>query len=285
MVANGSRMRVAAFTVDVDRDVNLPANGKKEALSKCHIGNSEEIRFDSSIRGLSHLCDVLEKARIRATFFFEGDTLLHISKNMDVRQLLSKHEVACHGVCHEDITGESTGIPLTDVELGQMIGDGQDILRRVFARDPTGFRAPYQHIDQRTMDLLQKKGFQYDSSLTIKINEDGSLRPWKVSGKLWEIPLSQGKDDRGKRIVSYLWPMHEGKRVPNDYIKMADRMRSGILVLATHAWHMTETYGHGMLSESSVRSNLENVQMVLEGIMAQGLEFITLEDVVKRMEG
>jgi peptidoglycan-N-acetylglucosamine deacetylase len=285
MVANGSRMRVATFTVDVDRDVNLPANGKKQALSKCHSGNREEIRFDSSIRGLSHLCDVLEKARIRATFFFEGDALLHISKNMDIRQLLSKHEVACHGVCHEDITGESTGIPLTDVELSQMIGDGQDILRRVFARDPTGFRAPYQHIDQRTMDLLQKKGFHYDSSLTININEDGSLLPWKVSGKLWEIPLSQGKDDRGKRIVSYLWPMHEGKRVPNDYIKMADRMRSGVLVLATHAWHMTETYGQGMLSESSARSNLENVRMVLEGIMAQGLEFITLEEVVKRMGG
>lgn len=279
-------MRVAAFTVDVDRDVNLPVYGKKQALSKCHDGDREEIRFGSSMQGLTLMIEILEEVGIKATFFLEGDTLLHIARNMDVRELLSRHEVACHGVCHEDITGESTGVPLTDLELEQMIGDGRDILRKVFARDPVGFRAPYQHIDQRALNLLERKGFLYDSSMTRPFNEeDGGLRPWKVSGDLLEMPLAQGKDERGKRIVSYLWPMHEGKRAPEEYIRMAAGMRSGVLVLATHSWHVAETYDRGVLSQSLVNSNLVNLRQVLDGARAQGWEFLALEDLARTWEG
>lgn len=278
-------MRSAVFTVDVDRDVNLPVSGKKQALSKCHDGEREEVRFDSSLRGITLLCRILEKAGIKATFFFEGDTLLHIAERIDIQGLLSNHEAACHGVCHEDITGESTGTPLSNEELDKMIDESKHILSKVFAQDPVGFRAPYQHIDQRTFDLLCEKGFLYDSSLARPIDEkDGGIRPWKVAGDLWEMPLAQGKDDRGKRIVSYLWPMHEGKRRPDDYVKMAASMREGVLVLATHTWHMTETYGDGILSEGAVSSNLKDIQDVLQGIMDQGLEFITLQELADSME-
>jgi peptidoglycan/xylan/chitin deacetylase (PgdA/CDA1 family) len=185
-------MRTAVFTVDVDRDVNLPVNGKKEALSKCHDGNREEVRFDSSQHGLMLLSGILDKVGVKATFFFEGDTLLHLSENMDVRSLLSRHEAACHGVCHEDITGESTGLPLSSEELSKMIDESKLLLKKAFGRDPVGFRAPYQHIDQRTFDLLHEKGFLYDSSLTRSIDwKDGGVRPWKVAAGLWEMPLAQ----------------------------------------------------------------------------------------------
>jgi len=276
-------MRIAAFTVDVDRDVNLPANGNKRALSKCHVGDREEVRFDSALRGLAMICEALEELGIAATFFFEGDTLLHVSKLIDVRDLMSKHEVACHGICHEDITGESTGIRLADAEVDQVIDDGREIVRRTLARDPLGFRAPYQHIDSRTLEILEKRGFLYDSSMTVAI-EEHAIRPWKAHGGLWELPLAQGKDERGRRIVSYLWPMHEGKRSPADYVEIASKVRSGALVLATHSWHVAETYGQGILSPSSIRSNLQSVRDVLEGTMAQGMEFITLQALVGRME-
>ncbi len=278
-------MRAVAFTIDVDRDVNLPANGRKQAISKCHDGNLEGARFDSSLRGLVHLCSLIEDLGIRATFFFEGDTLIEISKSLDVRDLLSGHEVACHGMCHEDITGESTGLPLSDAEVEQMLDDSRDILWKAFAREPVGFRAPYQHIDGRTLQLLRKKGFLYDSSMTCAIAGEGGILPWKTPESLWELPLAQGKDERGRRIVSYLWPMHEGKRPPQDYVRLAGGVRSGALILATHSWHLGETYGKGLLSEDELRSNLRNVRMVLEGIMAKGMEFSTLYDLVTKMEG
>jgi peptidoglycan-N-acetylglucosamine deacetylase len=274
-------MRVAAFTVDVDRDVNLPAKGRTSALSRCHDGDREETRFGSSMRGLLLLIKMLEELEVEATFFFEGDTLLHISEGADVRKLLSGHEAACHGVCHEDITGESTGAPLTDQELRQMIDDGRDIVKKTFDRDPVGFRAPYQHIDERTLRLLQMRGFLYDSSMTEAIDDDGSIRPRRVAGDLMELPLAQGKDARGKKIVSYLWPMHEGRRSPGDYVAMAGRMRSGALVLATHSWHMVETY-EGMMSEGQVKSNLDNLRKVLEGAKAQGWEFLQLKEIANK---
>ena len=78
--------------------------------------------------------------------------------------------------------------------------------------------------------------------------------------------------------------MHEGKRSPADYIKMASKVRSGALVLATHSWHISETYGQGMLSQDSIKSNLQNVRAVLEGTMAHGMDFITLQALVSRTE-
>jgi hypothetical protein len=77
--------------------------------------------------------------------------------------------------------------------------------------------------------------------------------------------------------------MHEGKR-PDDYIEMAISIRKGVLVLATHTWHMMETYGSGVLSEDAIGSNLQDIKDVLEGIRAQGMEFITLEELANSME-
>ena len=281
MSAHFRLMRVAAFTIDVDRDVNLPVTGKKQAISKCHDGDREEVRFDSSLRGLRLILETLQEMRIKATFFMEGDTLLHIQRSTNVRELLSKHEVACHGVCHEDITGESTGVALDDAELSQMIDDSREMLRKAFGYEPLGFRAPYQHIDQRTLDMLGRKGFLYDSSMIKVLDGERSIHPWKVSEGMLEMPLMQAKDMRGKTIVSYLWPMHEGRRAPEDYVNMAAGMRSGALVLATHSWHVTETYGRGLLTESSIGFNLANLRQVLEGFKLEGLEFHCLADLAR----
>lgn len=279
-------MRLASFTVDVDRDVNLPRQGKREAGSKCHDGDRDEVRFASSTRGLRLLVEMLEETGIKATFFFEGDTLLHVARLLDVRELLSKHEVACHGVCHEDITGEATGVAMTDLEISQMLDQGRDILSNIFARDPVGFRAPYQHIDQRTLSLLPKKGFLYDSSMTKEVNEeDDSLHPWKVAGDLLEIPVARARDREGRRIVSYLWPMHEGKRLPSDYEHLTAGVHSGVLVFATHSWHIVETYDRGLLSDASVQINLDNLRRVLERARDEGMEFLPLEDIARAWKG
>jgi peptidoglycan/xylan/chitin deacetylase (PgdA/CDA1 family) len=166
-----------------------------------------------------------------------------------------------------------------------MIDDGRDIVKKAFDRDPVGFRAPYQHIDERTLRLLQRRGFLYDSSMASVIDDEGGIRPWRVAGDLMELPLAQGKDARGKKIVSYLWPMHEGRRSPGDYAAMAGRVKSGVLVLATHSWHMVETYERGMMSESQINSNLDNLRKVLGDAKAQGWEFLQLKEIARKWKG
>jgi peptidoglycan/xylan/chitin deacetylase (PgdA/CDA1 family) len=277
-------MRYAAFTVDVDRDVNLPERGRYEAVSKALENGDASPRFTSSAQGLRLIVELLDEMGIKGTFFLEGDTLRAIARELDVRTILAKHEVAAHGICHEDLTGEETGICLMGPEVAQVIDDSASVIEDLCGRRPVGFRAPYQHIDEATMEILTEKDFLYDSSLTIKL-KDGKVMPWRLDSDLLEIPIASGKDLAGKKIVSYLWPMHEGKRTPKDYVHLASEVHSGVLTLATHSWHMVETYGRGRLDRADVMKNLGNLRRVLEGTMDSGMGFIALEDYAKHWEG
>jgi len=277
-------MRSAAFTVDVDRDVNLAERGRYDAVSKAHASHDSSPRFSSAERGLRLTVDLLDEMGIKGTFFLEGDALRAIARSLDVRSLLAKHEVASHGVCHEDLTGEETGICLTGPEVAQVIEEGANVIEDICGRRPQGFRAPYQHIDGTALEALADMGFAYDSSITAQVSE-GRIAPWHLDNGLLEIPVASGKDARGKKIVSYLWPMHEGKRVPADYVHLASSVRSGALVLATHSWHITETYGRGILEQDEVAKNLGDLRKVLEGTLDTGMRFMALEDLAREWEG
>lgn len=267
-------MRIAAFTVDVDRDVNLPEKGRYEAVSS---GPDLAPRFTSAGVGLELIVRLLDDLGIKGTFFMEGDTIKAIAKRIDVETLLAKHEVGSHGMCHEDFTGEDTGICLTGPEVEEVIEESAITIEGICGRRPVGFRAPYLHINRTALGILDDKGFLYDSS-KVRVMQEGELRPWRIAGNLLEVPIASGKDVKGKKIVSYLWPLHEGKRRPTDYAEFAGQLRDGCFVLATHSWHMVETFGRGRLDPEATEQNLQNVRTVLEGALDAGLEFKALED-------
>ena len=110
-------MRAVAFTVDVDRDVNLACQGEI-----CSISNGgKHPRFDSSARGLQMITGLLEEMGVRGTFFWEGRTAEVLSERMDVRDLMRHQEVALHGYDHEDFTGKETGIVLDRESTGAIL--------------------------------------------------------------------------------------------------------------------------------------------------------------------
>jgi hypothetical protein len=271
-------MLAAAITVDVDRDVNLPERGRYGAVSS---GSDSTPRFESARKGLQLVAELLDEMGIRGTFFMEGDTVKAIAKRMDVETLLRRHEVGSHGMCHEDFTGEDTGICLTGPEMEGVIDDSASTIESICGRRPVGFRAPYLHIDETALGILADKGFLYDSS-RVKAIREGELRPWRIAGNLLELPIASGKDAKGKKIVSYLWPMHEGKRQPSDYVQFAGQVKSGCFIIATHSWHMVETFDRGKLDREATQENLQNVRTVLEGALDAGLEFKALEDLARR---
>ena len=82
--------------------------------------------------------------------------------------------------------------------------------------------------------------------------------------------MLKARDRNGRVIAAYLWPMHEGRRVPEDYIAMAEGMDE--LVLATHTWHMVETREGGVMDDAWVFGNMDRVRQVLEGILDLGFE-------------
>jgi peptidoglycan/xylan/chitin deacetylase (PgdA/CDA1 family) len=212
---------------------------------------------------------------VQATFFAESRTLREMGDSVSI---LQGHEVASHAVEHEDLTGEGSGVSVDDQELRRIIVQGREEVKDLIGVPPVGFRAPYQHVDGRILDMLMDCGFRYDSSLTLPI-QDGVLRPHRLPNGLCEFPVAEARDVAGKRIVSYLWPMHEGRRKAQDYMQMMDGLQDGLLVMATHTWHMTESYARGALDLAETRMNLENVRSILEHALDSGMEVRRLDQV------
>jgi peptidoglycan/xylan/chitin deacetylase (PgdA/CDA1 family) len=276
-------MTYVAFTVDVDRDANMPTHGKVGGISR-PIEGDRTPRFSSSALGLELLVDLLDEMGVKGTFFLEARTASEISKEMSIKDLLAKHEIGCHGFEHEDLTGKDTGIPLSKDDVYFIIENANTSLGQLTGRKPIGFRAPYLNLGEDVLDVVQEIGFEYDSSLTRDLS-DHPVSPWLLPNELVEVPLAIGKDVHGKRIYSYLWAMHEEKRVPGDYIRLMERAGGGFLVLATHSWHLVETFLRGKLDPDQVKRGLGSVRSVIEGALDLELEFLSIEDFLVRHLG
>ena len=270
-------MRYAAFTVDVDRDVNQAVQGRIEAASRERDGDRTP-RYASSARGLSILADLLDELDIRATFFMEGMTAVQLSSVMDLKEVLRRHEVAFHGLAHEDLTGESTGVLLGIDVISDMVDKGLSMVKEATGQMPIGFRAPYQHVNEEILDILPRKGMLYDSSITQDII-DRKIVPYDHPSGLVEFPIARGRDKSQKKIVSYLWPMHEGKRVPSDYIDLIDGYDDGALVIATHTWHIVERFS-GPLVDDEIRSSIDDVRAVLSAVIDRDIRIMTLNELL-----
>jgi len=276
-------MSLAAFTVDVDRDVNIPSPGMVHAASNPAAEISSP-RFTSSREGLEIMVGLLDDLGIRGTFFMEARTAMEVSRDTDLTSLLRNHEVGCHGFDHEDLTGEDTGIPIPKDDVFFILEKARESLEETVGRCPKGFRAPYLHVADDILDAVQEIGFSYDSSLTRDIS-DCPTSPWRLSNGLLEVPLAIDRDADGGRMYSYLWAMHEGQREPDDYLRMMGRCQSGFLVLATHSWHLVETYSKGKLEEEEIERNVDCLRSVLEGGIETGVEFLSIEDFITRYMG
>lgn len=271
-------MRFAAFTVDVDRDVNLPQKGEVNAVSR-EVGGDASARFISSARGLRLIVETLNELGIKGTFFMEGETAERIALDVDLKELMAGHEVAGHGYGHEDLTGESSEVPLGPDEIGNVIDACTSSLEKLFGRRPVGFRAPYLHTGSVVVDVLKERGYLYDSSV-IRLLEVGRIEPSRHPNGLWEVPLAQGVDDRGKKLQSYLWPLHEGKRPLADYELLFSQFKEGLLVLGDHSWHMVERLD-GPVPADGVRKNVAELEAFLQAALERGIGFTTVEAYVQ----
>ena len=261
-------MRALCFTVDLDRDVNIPVPGGSAAGS-IDRGNGNSPRFGSAQKGLDVLLDILKRTGIRATFFAEGRTLESISAGG-----LSGHEVGVHGYDHEDM------VSMNENEVRECLGKAVGSVRRVIGTDPMSFRAPYMKMNDVVLGVLPEFGIRYDSSMYVR--QESSVRPFRLPNGIVEVPVSEGLDRSGKKIAAYLWPMHEGKRLPDDYVRMASEVKEGVYVIATHAWHMTESRDRGIMTREEAARNAENVRDVVEGIIAMGFEPMTVSECAER---
>ena len=263
-------MRALCFTVDLDRDVNIPIRGRSAAGSMDR-GNGTSPRFVSSEKGTELLSEMLDSLGIRATFFAEARTI----QNTDVSGYLSGHEVAMHGLDHEDYTGEKTSLRYDYGDLREFTERSISMIRDGVGRQPKGFRSPYMSPNEDMLSFLSEYGITYDSSYYAYA--DRRMAPYRLDSGLTEIPVPKSVDMNGSPITGYLWTMHEGTRRKEDFIDLASRVEDGAFVIATHSWHICETE-KGALDDDEAGRNIEDIRSIIVALMDMGFRPMTMSE-------
>src|SRR3989344_3768206 len=109
--------------------------------------------------GLKTIIKILDKHRIKATFFITCDV---IEKYPKLLLTIKKegHELALHGYIHKRF--DSITLREKETQIQKSILCFQKHLQDI----PKGFRAPQHSINKETLNLLEKYQFKYDSSCT-----------------------------------------------------------------------------------------------------------------------
>ena len=261
--------RSLCLTVDVDRDVNIPIPGKLKAGS-ADRGTGTFPRYSSSAEGLKILTGLFDEMGIEATYFAEGRTLTEIGG-----ELLTGRETGIHGMDHEDMTQD-----IPEEEKKRILDESYQTVKDTIGTDPVCSRMPYMKISPDIPPMLTELGIKYDSSEYRPLEE--RMVPYGMNG-LTEVPVPTSTDGKGRKIVGYLWPMHEGKRKPSDYARMASKLNEGVFVLATHSWHMSESLEKGRMSDEEKASNTNNVRKTIELLLDDGYIFETIPDAIQRI--
>ena len=140
--------------------------------------------------GLPRILRLLDRQRIRATFFVPGFSAERWPDA--VRSIRDAgHEIACHGYLHEGSRSAED-----EATEDRWLLRSLDALDAVVGVRPVGYRAPNWEASYRLPGLLARHGFGYDSSLMdadVPYRLGIADRPH--SPTLIELPVHWGLDD------------------------------------------------------------------------------------------
>ncbi len=202
--------------------------------------------FDIGYRGGRIVQELLERTGIEATFFVTGT---FYEKFPDfVRELSECHEIAFHGLDHQD---DYQSIP-EDSALDRLVR-GKAKLEKGLNLTLKGFRAP--RMRPPSYNVLRRAGFSYSTSLHPTYvpgrynNLRAPLSPFVREGIL-EIPVSVAP---GIRLpLSWIWFRILGVT----YAKVIARMvssNSDYLCIYFHPWEFVSLKGYGLYTMNTGR--------------------------------
>jgi peptidoglycan/xylan/chitin deacetylase (PgdA/CDA1 family) len=151
-------------------------------------------RFAPNV-AISRILDLLDKHEIKSTFFTPGWTIDQFPESCE--EIISRgHEIGVHGYLHES---------LAEISM-ESESDVFDLSLTSFKKlgvKPEGFRAPSWLISDRTLNLIQKLGFKYDSNFMD--SDMPYMLKWRgEETNLVELPVEWLLDD---------WPHFDTNRM------------------------------------------------------------------------
>jgi len=146
-----SRVAVClSFDTDTEAPLLRDGNTSPTSLSASDFGAES---------GMPRILKMLDRYDIPATFFMTAvDAMLHPDMLAAIMKS-GRHEVGVHGWIHEFPPRLENG------EEERLLDRAIAYLTKATGKHPVGYRAPSWAFSPSTLDLIQKKGFLYDSSL------------------------------------------------------------------------------------------------------------------------
>jgi peptidoglycan/xylan/chitin deacetylase (PgdA/CDA1 family) len=177
----GGAHAACAITFDVDAESAILAVDKRFAARASTMSHQA---YGPKV-GLPRLLGVLDRTGISATFFVPGFTARRYPDA--VRRIVAGgHEVGWHNDLHEP------PYSLSEHEERTILERGAEVLEPLTGERPSGYRAPWWELNERTPELLAAAGFAYDSSL---MDDDVPYRLETRAGPLIELPVHWSLDD------------------------------------------------------------------------------------------
>ncbi|KAH9814638.1 family 4 carbohydrate esterase [Melampsora americana] len=156
------------------------------------------------------ISDFLKARNILGTFFINGDNYDCIYNQSIVNQLKHTfqqgHLIGSHTWSHPDIT------KLKDAELKVELDRMETALKRILGVVPRYFRAPYGNVDDRTLDILAKRGYKvinwtFDSGDAVGEPPEKSIKGYDELSKSFPSPQialnHETYDTTANQVVPY----------------------------------------------------------------------------------
>lgn len=271
----------------------MPVQGVRNAVSDILISdfNGETYAvFDCTIQGLTRTLELLKDLGIKANFFIEARTLLYLrEQNNELIKPLLKNEICCHGMNHEDLTGEITGVPIDYNQQLKILEEATQTIKSVLKVEPRGFRAPYLKINSDTIKALTKLGYLYDSSIMVETIEPPF--PYRINDKqinIIEVPLPVYPQKSGKMTL-YAWALFEKRRNIDEYIK-AIRVyhkndKGGLFQISFHPWHLAYLIREKrILKEEEIEENVNDLKKLLSQLNEDCNKMFTISEYLNEIE-
>ncbi len=137
--------KVHSISIDVETDWGGRASTGHDAISGCQYT-------------IPKLLEAFSRYGIKATFFIVGELIPFIKYELKMIND-SGHEIASHGQNH-NIRYDK----LTREELTYQVRTSKKQLEDFIGKEVYGFRSPQFRINSDLFELLEKEGYQYDSS-------------------------------------------------------------------------------------------------------------------------
>jgi peptidoglycan-N-acetylglucosamine deacetylase len=176
--------KTSAVVLSFDFDAESGFHFREPERARRSLAGLEERRFGPRV-GVDRILRLLDRLRLRATFFIPGWTAEHhLPQCLRIRD--AGHEIGAHGNVHEAVDG------LTLEQEETILRAQLEIVGHQLGIRPSGYRSPSWDVNVWTPALLKRHGFLYDSSLM------GNDVPYEVEtehGALIEVPVQWLLDD------------------------------------------------------------------------------------------